>query len=320
MKKLKEKLVASIRNRKLNIFLLFLLSAFVILIFSKLSKQYTSTLVFDIQKVNVPENKVVLNDTNSKLTITLKTHGFKWLRYYFSKPKIKVDFSNEVFAIRDNFIYTKSIAYLNEKEQFQNETKILNINPDTLRFKYDTNLVKKIPITTNTDITFAPGFDVLGDYYVVPDSAVVIGPHKLVESINSLITEEVVLGNIKSDIDTEVKLMLPKNTKDLKFSTETVKFKADIEKFTEGTLNVPVKVINVPDDISVKYFPKVIKVSFYTSLKYFAGVNSNDFSIVCDFNKINKQQSLLFPEIKKQPKMVKRVKLNQQHIEYIILK
>ncbi|MGC6430464.1 MAG: CdaR family protein [Jejuia sp.] len=320
MKKLKEKLIASIKNKRLNVFLLFVLSAFVILIFSKLSKEYTNTVVFNIDKINVPEDKVVLNDSSNKLKITLKTHGFKWLTYYFNQPKLKIDFSNEVYTIRDNFIYTKSISYINEMEQFQNETKILNISPDTLRFKYDTNLVRKIPVAINTDITFAPGFDVLNNYEVTPDSITVIGPHEVVQNIEILKTEQVILNDIKSDIDTEVKLILPKNTKDLKFSAMKVNLTADVEKFTEGTLTVPVQIINTKEDISIKYFPKMLKVSFYTSLKEFASVKANDFKIVCDFEKVDTQQSFLIPELVQQPKSVKRVKLNQQHIEFIILK
>lgn len=320
MIRLKEKLITSIKNRRLNVFLLFVLSSFIILIFSKLSKEYTSTLVFNIEKINVPKDKVVLNDSTNKLKITLKTHGFKWLKYYFSQPSIEIDFSSEVYAIRNNFIYTKTISYLNEKKQFQNETKILNISPDTLRFRYDTNMVRKIPVEIETDITFAPGFDVLGNYKVSPDSITLIGPHKTIENIKKLKTEAVVFSDVKSNIETDVNLILPGNIKDLKFSNKKVNFKAQVGKFTEGTLRVPVQIINVPENISVKYFPKTITISFYTSLKDFDTVNADDFKVICDYNNASTQQSFLIPELAEKPDRVKRIKLHQQHIEFIVLK
>ena len=129
---------------------------------------------FNIEKVNVPQDKIILNDSSHKLNITLKTHGFKWLKYYFAKPKLSIDFSNEVYKKQNAYIYTKSVSYLNEKKPFQENVKLLNINPDTLIFKYDTNLVKKIPVQIDTDITFAPGFDNVNNYKTIPDSIVIV--------------------------------------------------------------------------------------------------------------------------------------------------
>ena len=72
IKKLRTQILASIKSRKINIFLLFLLMSFLILIFSKLSKNYTNTLAFKIEKINVPEEKVILNNSDSILNVTLK--------------------------------------------------------------------------------------------------------------------------------------------------------------------------------------------------------------------------------------------------------
>ncbi|MEW4924211.1 YbbR-like domain-containing protein [Algibacter sp. 2305UL17-15] len=320
IKKLKTELLTSIKNKRLNVFLLFLFSAFVILIFTKLSKDYTNTLTFNIKKINVPQEKVILNDSNNKLELTLKTHGFKWLKYYFTKPEITIDFSKEVSKLKGAYVYTKPVSYLNEKKQFQNQIKLLNVSPDTLVFKYDTNMVKKIPVLANTDITFAPGFDVLRHYRTDPDSVVVVGPHELVQELEVLETELVTLKDIKKNISQTVKLVLPENQKNLKFSVKEVELIADVEKFTEGTVKIPVDIINLPDSLSIKYFPKEIKVSYYTSLSHFNSISSNDFKVVCDFKKVSNNQSNLIPEITRFPENVKRIKLSQQHIEFIILK
>ena len=88
MKKIKADILASFKNKRINVFILFLLSAFVILLFTKLSKEYTNTISFEVEKLNLPQENVILNDSIN-LNITLKTHGFKWLKYYVSKPKIK---------------------------------------------------------------------------------------------------------------------------------------------------------------------------------------------------------------------------------------
>ncbi|GAL65747.1 CdaR family protein [Jejuia pallidilutea] len=320
IKKIKLELLTSIKSKRLNVFLLFLFSAFIILIFTKLSKEYTNTVTFNIKKINVPQDKVILNDSTHKLAITLKTHGFKWLKYYLGNPTISIDFSKEVYKKQNTFIYTKSVSYLNETKPFKNEVKLLNISPDTLVFKYDTNLVKKVPVALETDISFAPGFDIMSNYKAIPDSVTVIGPHEMVNNINVLKTEKVLLSNVKTNISTTVKLVLPEHTNDLKFSTKNVGFVANVEKFTEGTVKIPIQIINLPKDVLIKYFPKEVKVSYYTSLDNFSKIKANDFKVICDYNKVNTNQSVLIPELVKAPEGVKHVKLNQQKIEFIILK
>ncbi|GAB1857767.1 hypothetical protein MHTCC0001_26040 [Flavobacteriaceae bacterium MHTCC 0001] len=320
IKKAKQQLLKSIKNKRLNVFLLFLLSSFLILIFTKLSKEYTNTISFNVKHINVPLDKVILDDSTHQLKITLKTHGFRWLNYYLTQPEITVDFSEEVYVQKRRYIYTKSPEVLNEKKQFQNQVKILNITPDTLIFKFDTNSIKKIPVIPHTEITFAPGFDVLNAYTSNPDSITVIGPKETVDSIRLVSTEKVILEKVKTNISQQVNLMLPVYDTNLKFSNHKVELIAKVEKFTEGTLEIPIQIVNLPKGVSLNFFPKKLKVSYYTSLSDFDNITSNDFKVICDFKKVGNSESSMIPELVKSPKHVKYVKLSQQHIEFIISK
>lgn len=318
MNKIKTDIIASFKNKKINVFILFLLSAFVILIFTKLSKDYTNTIAFDIEKINVPQENVILNDSVN-LNITLKTHGFKWLKYYISKPKINIDFSKDVYKKEDVFVWNKSKSYLNNT-QFDKQVELLSLSPDPITFRYGVNMVKKVPVIFNTDINFSPGYNMNGNVISEPDSITVVGPNILVSQISALETEAVVLSDIRADVLEPVKLKLPKNAPDLKFSTKQVVLKAEVEKFTEGTLKIPVSVINTPKNTKVKYFPKAVSVSYYVSLSNFNIVKPKDFKVVCDFNKTNENQSFLIPNLVKFPETVKNAKIRQQRIEFITTK
>ncbi|AUP81523.1 hypothetical protein C1H87_03470 [Flavivirga eckloniae] len=318
MKKLKSKILASIKNKRINVFFVFLLFSFIILIFSKLSKEYTNTMAFDIEKVNIPDENVILNDSMA-LNITLKTHGFKWLKYYVSKPKIRVDFSKDVDKKKHAFLWNKSKAYLNNT-QFDEQVELLNISPNQLAFKYDVNLVKKVPVKLNATISFEPGYDVADKLISEPDSVTVIGPNTLVSQIGYLETEEVIFNDVKTSFEEATNLMLPENTADLKFSANSVTIKAHVEKFTEGTLKIPVNIINTPKGAKIKYFPKEVNVSYYVSLSNFNTITNKDFKVVCDYEKTVGDQSLLVPELVAFPTTAKNVKINQKRIEFIITK
>jgi len=318
MNKLKADILASFKNKRINVFILFLFFAFVILIFTKLSKEYTNTIPFNIEKLNVPQGNVILNDS-LKLNLTLKTHGFRWLSYYFSNPKIKIDFSKDVYNEDKVFVWNKSEAYLNNT-QFDKEVEILSISPNPIKFRYGVNMVKKVPVKIKTDISYALGYDITGEVTSEPDSITVVGPDILVSKIEFLDLEGLVLKSIRADVNEIVKLKLPENRSDLKFSKEEVVVKAKVEKFTEGTLKIPVLVINVPAKIKLKYFPKMVNVSYYVSLNTFKDIKPKDFKVVCDFKKINDDQSFLIPELKRKPETVKNAKINQQRIEFIVTK
>lgn len=317
--KLRKEIITSIRNRKINVFFLFLLLAFIILIFTKLSNDYTNTLTFDINKTNVPEENVVLHDSNAKLSVTLKTHGFKWLSYYVSPPKIAIDFSKDVTKTKSTFIWNKAKAYMYSDQQFGENVELINISPDTLVFKYDVNLVKKIPIVLDTDVSFASGYDLTGNYELKPDSIVVVGPDIIASKVKNIKTETLTLNDVKSNISRNLKLKLPNNTKDLNFSMSEVEVSATVEKYTEGTLIIPVSVINVPKNMTLNYFPKEVAVVYYTNLKHFKDVDAKDFVVECDFSAISNQQPYLTPKLSKISPLVKSAKINQQRIEYIIL-
>jgi len=316
--KLKSKIESFVKSKKINVFLLFLFLSFMILVLTKLSRNYTNTITFSINKINIPEEHIVLNDTNQKLNITIKTYGFKLLKYYFKQPTIDIDFLIDVDKYDTVYTWNKSKGYSKLNSQFDKNVELVNINPNTLSFRYDVNSIKMVPIKLSADIKFSPGYDLLGTYILQPDSIRVIGPKILVSEIDVIETDTIKFNQIKSDILETVFLKLPNTNQDIKFSNNKVLVKGAVVKYTEGVLNIPVIVKNVPNSIKIKYFPKVVGVSYYTSLVDFNSITEKDFKVECDFSTITSDNFFLAPEITQKPEAVKNVRIKQKRIEFII--
>jgi hypothetical protein len=314
----KSKIPSLIKSGKINVFVLFLIFAFIILILTKLSKNYTNTIAFNINKIHVPEEYIILNDSNVELKITLKAYGFKLLQYYFKKPSLTIDFANNIDRNDSAYIWSKNKAYSLISAQFDKQVDIVNIIPDTLFFRYDVNTIKKVPVILNQKIKFSPGFDLIDSVLISPDSVKLIGPNTLVTDINFVETDTLFLSDVKANIDKQINLQLPDHDINLKFSDTEIKVFATIEKFTEGKLKIPITVKNVPEGISFKYFPRAVTVSYYTSLSSFKGIDENDFSVVCDYDMITENQSFLIPEIIEKPQSVKNAKILNKRIDFII--
>ena len=314
----KRKIILFFSSKKVNVFALFLILALLFSVLTKLSKDYTQTVVFNIQGVNIPEDKIILSDSTHKLNITLTTYGFKLVKYYFSKPVITVDFQS-LEKNNTHYFWIEKREFQNVVSQFDPNVKIESINPDTIAFRYDVNNIKKIPVILDSEINFSSGFDLIGDYKLIPDSIKVIGPKILTDSITEIVTKQLKMNNINSDVSANVQLKLPINNTELQFSESSIVVSAVVERFTEGSINVPVNIINVPENIKLKYYPKEVSVLYFTSLSNFKSISSSSFIVECDYNALQSGDTYLIPKIVQQPERVKHVRLNEKKIEFILI-
>lgn len=318
---LKSKILSSFKSKKINVFLLFLLFSFVVLVFLKLSSIYTKTINFQVNRINVPENHVILNNKNQVLNLSVRTSGFNLLKYYYKSPEIDIDFKRNLIVRDSTYYWIKNKGFSAINDQFDKDVEIMSMTPDTLKFRFDVNAVKKVPVRSKVHLNFQPGYDLLEDITMEPDSVKIIGPDILVSKIKWIQTDSLVINNIHANIAQEVALKLP-DDKDgnLVFSHSKVLVNGSVEKFTEGQLKLPVNVINVPKDINLKYFPRKISVTYSSSLTNFNSIKAGDFKIVCDFNKVAEGTNYLVPEIVQKSEYARHVKMSKQPIEFVILK
>lgn len=311
-------LIASFfKSKRVNVFILFFSLALLFSILSKLSSDYTKTLTFKIKPINVPEEEVIISDTLHKLDITLESYGFKFITYFFKAPEIKVDFS-DLEKDKGSYLWIERKQLSSIVEQFDSKIKIKAINPDTIFFKYDTNYIKKVPVFLNETIDFAPGFDVTDEFKIKPDSVKLIGAKTILDTINEVITEPFTLNEVNTSIQQRVALNIPESFDNLKLSDTEVIVSAQVEKFTEGSLDVPVRIINVPEGTRINHYPKTVTILFYTSLSNYRTINESQFIVECNYLDINDNSSFLTPKIVKQPKHIKNVRLETKKIEFIL--
>lgn len=318
MKIFKQNIVTYIKSKRLNVFFLFLILAFSFSVLSKLSQRYTHNFSFSVNPINLPENHVIINDSSTYLNIAITTFGFKHIRYYLRKPKIDIDFGS-LEKTSTHYKWIESNEKSKILSQFDANVEIETITPDTITFRYDINSVKKIPIKLVSNIKFSTGYDIVDSYVLKPDSIKIIGPKMVTDSILEIETKLLELDNVNSNFNNIIELNIHEKFNGLKISNSTANVIATVEKFTEGTIDVPITVINVPENVKINFYPKSVPVVFYSSLSNFKSITSSNFIVQCDFNAI-KDNTHLVPKIVKQPSNIKYAKLNVKQVEFIIVK
>ncbi|WP_272022925.1 YbbR-like domain-containing protein [Olleya namhaensis] len=317
MQTIKSKILGLFKSKKINVFLLFFLLAFSILVLTKLSKVYTATLTFDVNPINLDDTFVLINQDNAKLNITLETYGFDWLRYAINRPLLDIDFNTDIVKKDSSLIWSMSRGFANINKQFSKEKKIISINPDTLSFKYDSNSIKYVPIVLHANIKYAPGYNTLDVVKTKPDSIKLIGPSSILRKIRKIDTDNLDVLDVKANINKRLALQLDSIGNKVKTNLKQVQLEVKVSKFSEGVVSLPIEVINVPEGITLNYFPKQISLSYATSLENFKNISAQDFKVVCNY-KDAIDNSFLTPNLVKQPARVKNIRLLQQKIEFII--
>lgn len=299
---------------------MFFLLSFCFLAVTKLSKNYTETISFEIVGKNIPEQHHVEIDSTMNINVTVNGYGFNFLRYYFYKPKLEVDFDTDVVLKNKTYLWNAQQNAPKIISSFKNSVDVISIQPDTLRFPYQALTVKNVPVRTDVSIDFSSGYDMSSELKTIPDSIRLIGSEKWISEIDYVTTKKTELKNVNSSIDKTLDIDMEEALKHLKMSTMSVTIKGHVEKFTEGTFDVPVTIINLPADTNINYFPKTIPVAYNVSLSNYKQVRPSDFRVECNYRDIaNTDKSFLIPKLVKVPEIVKSARLKQHKVEFILI-
>ena len=316
-KKNKNIKLKSAKQKRLNVFVLFLFLSFLISLLVKLSNTYTHTLNFELSPKNLKSNELIISETPKFVNITISGRGFQLLKYYINKPIIEVDFS-QLIKSSNQYIWTESRQLDKIINYFDSEIVVKSINPDTIVFPFDSQFTKKLPINILVKSNFAIGFDLIDEFQSSPDSITIIGPESILKTLRSISTKQIELNEINSSVDMSVELNIPSEIKQLNFSHESVSIFAEVDKFTEGMVNVPVTIVNLPEQLDISFFPKQMSVLYYSSLEAYNTIDQTDFTVECDFNLLTADNNYLNPVLVNKPLSVKTAQLKITQLEFII--
>jgi len=306
-------------NKKLRIFLLFLAMSFLFWTLIKLSKNYISEVKFDLVYNDIPKNKLLQKEPNKTIKITIKTIGFKLLKYSLKKKTLNYSLTEIKRKKGSNYYSITKDNVNNLQAQLSAETVVLKINPDTLYFDLGVKKSKKVKVITNIDLQFKPGFNLIKDYTIEPKFVTISGPSKVIDTINEINTETVNWKDISKSFDKKIKLKLQNNM--ISLSTNQITIKGNVEKITEGSFNLPFKIINLPRGYIISTYPKEVKIVYQVALKDYNKISKNSFVIQCDYKQTEKNNlEYLIPNIVDMPEILFDAKLIPNKIEFLIKK
>ena len=299
---------------KTNVFLVFLGLAIVTSFTSKLVSTYEKNIAFTVLPSDLPNDKVLTDQSSKKISLKLKGYGFNFARYYFKNPILKLSV-DEMKTNKASFIWTKE-KNLFSLEKFFSPMTLLSISEDSLVFYFDKYITKSIPVKGFIEIKYASGYGNFGPLELTPDSVKIIGPSNTIQTINSIKTELISFENVKNDLKGKIKLEKDGLDNTIIGNTE-VEYFLNVDQYTEETVDVNINVVSNFNKSSFNFFPKTVKVKFLVSVDNYVKINPIDFKIECYIDDLFKNDYSL--EVVKKPDFIKNVSLSTEKIQLIML-
>jgi len=290
------------------------------------SKSYTTTIDFPVRYQNLPEGQVVLNDLPEYLQVEVEAFGFSLLRHFIGGPKDTIEIKGDYLQSKED-AKGNQYAYLSTRpmlgnigEQLHSEIRIVKILTDSIPFFFDTKVTRLLPIQPKLDISFAPQFVQDGELQIVPTSARVTGPKRIMDTLQGLSTSKIVFENLKESQTATAKVMLA-DDKNVVCEPAEVLVTIPVIAFTETTIDVPISLVNVPDSLVMKLFPKTIKITCQVPFSKYDLLTTDRFLATVNYDDLTLGGSgKLRVRLENYPQFATIVRYKPERVEYIIKK
>jgi len=306
------------------VFGFFLLISSIFWFFNALNKEYYADIQVPIAYINLPENKLVAGTLAGQVNVKITAFGHEVMNYKTASIKAAVvnlsqHSLHSVPGSDDKrfYILTSTI-----KEEVANvlgpEVEIKKIEPDSLIFKLEEVISKKVPVISNLQIEFKKQFMLKGDVSLYPDSVKIKGVKSGLDTISFVLTDSMELKDVEDSLNFMVKLLPVSETE---ITPQMVSCIVPVEKFTELSYDLPIKVLNVPKGFSVKLFPAVAKMTCNVGFSKYKLIFQERFNLVADFSGIgNDNDSRIRIKLENKPEHVSNIRLYPKVVDYIVEK
>ena len=313
------------KNNKSNkLYYTFILFSFLSVIFwfmTKLSKEYDSSIKYPVSYINLPSNKLLQEKPSEYIDVRIKATGFKLISSKVSPRKLTIDASNIYGKSLTNYYLLLSQQKLSVQKQLNTCVKVAYFIKDSVHFKLGVLNQKKVIVKLISDLLFEEGFELNNSISIQPDSILLTGPKSTLDTISSVSTGLLQKKELNVSINEFLDIKEFNPDSNVSAEKDKVLITASVERFTEGSVEVPIKVINIPDGKQINTFPKFVKVTYRIALSNFNKIDSSTFLIECDYGIYeNNNLPYLIPKLIGSSSMIKNARISPQKIDFLINK
>lgn len=281
------------------------------------NKLFETNLSIPVKYVSVPDS-IVFNDTlPSSINVRVRDYGYNMFKYYFTKnDTIQFDVDPIIDSNNGSNKVLQGVtleAYI--RKFFPQSATIINYDPVRISFAYSILQSRKVPVIFDGQVNLSPGYFLNGDIRILPDSITAYGSGAELSKITYAYTTADTINSLESNRKIPYNLMPIPN---IRLSPDKVNIYIPVEAYTQKKVEVLVECLNLPQNLSVKFFPSKVTLSFFAGVSMADSIKISDFSVGVDYESLKDSKSASVPvRIMSSPSFTRSLTITPSNVEYI---
>ena len=312
-------------NRNLLVYLVSVVIAAVFWFLNKTGSYISTSKEFRVEYSGIPGGKILLPGvTTSTLKVGVSVKGSLLLTSGHFQDFLRIDLSK--LTLRNVPHADSTLKYISDDDirqqieaQLPTDFKFVSVQPDTIFLDFGQSVVKKVPVVLDADITFESQYRAAGGIILQPDSVEIRASAIIADSIQFVKTEFIELTNLQEPVQRHVHFNVPNEVVCEPIYTD---LKINTEKYTEQTLVLPIRQVNVPDSLLMRIFPQTASVKFFVGWNNYQKISKDMFSITVDYADLNSplKSDMLTIKLSRVPEDlgVTDIRVSPASVEYLI--
>ncbi len=301
-------------ERKIITISLIVIFSILLWIFVSFSGEFSITINLPIQVIEIPENLALSSISTNEVSISLKGQGWQLAQHTLGRdPKFFIPSPQKA---GEEVISSRNALFANS--WLSSTLQLAEVSPEKITLKVEKRISKKVEIIPVLLLTYKPGYDLVSNAVIEPDSVEISGPESLVNNISLINTTTLSLENLENETSVNLKLKEPNY---LKLNTDECNVKLDIQKIVDKSLdNIQVKTTNIPSRYELNLSPRTITVVLRGGINIFSKIKNDDVTASVRFQQaLNDSTGSIEPTIER-PKYTSIIDIRPKRLEYIIKK
>ncbi len=308
-------------RRRILVFSFFLLISVIIWLLNALSKNYTTDIRYPITYTDFPEEQVLIGKPPDNLTLRVTAHGYALLRYKTFNRPVPINFQVSSFTMSRIMSDTSRLFILTRyardriARQLPGELQLVDINPDSLYFRFAKETEKRLPVKPRIGFDMGNQFTTIGGVELEPDSMEVTGPDIYLDTMTGIYTRKTNLGFLEKTYEGKVEL---KRMPALSYDREKVTCRIRLEKITEVQQYVPIQIVGLPDSLRMQTFPPRVRVSGNVGLSNYDRVVPEAFRVMVSYRDVMNSKEQIPVSLEQHPDFLINPDFYPKTVEYLL--
>lgn len=308
----------SLINKEFLIFLFFVAFSTAFWFLSTLNEFFDREIDIPVKLTEIPENIIITEPLPDTIHVTIHDKGYNLLDVALSANIQPLHLVFRLYAgshSKGNISPSEIQKIL--RPRFSETATIVSIKADHWDFYFNHGKKKKVPIILDSSISTKSNYYVARNV-LTPDSAIVYAGDDALDTINAVYTKHLQLDNIRESGKYDVGLA---HIRGAKIMPEKTEVNVITDQLTEMTLSIPIRTINVPENVMLKTFPARADVRVAIGVRQTNTIKPEMFTVIVDYNDVPASATEKIPvKIITQPKGVVKATLKHNAVDYLIEK